>query len=65
VTDESLGHRQVGLFPGETAAVVVAVETQGDSGESEGIGEGFREVPDAAEATVVVVAVFRRPARPR
>ena len=36
----------------------VAVEAEGDGGEAQGVGEGFGEVPDGAEAALVVVTRF-------
>lgn len=58
VTDEGAGRHRLGPCIVDDGAVGVAVETQGDRSNAEGIEEGLGEVAGGAEAPVVVVAVF-------
>ena len=58
VADQGLGRHQLGPLVVDEGALGVAVEAEGDGGEAEGVGEGFGQVPDGAEAAPVVVARF-------
>ena len=58
VADEGLGRHHLGPLPVDTGGIGVAVEAEGDRGQAEGVGEGFGEVPDGAEAPVPVITGF-------